>query len=103
MGVVRICAAGRGSSGTQGGSCTEVQAASKVNGANIPSRAECLRIDEVSGMVMEEKKKRRAWWSFFGWGIDHGSGLMGEILEALILPPAEFRTMAGLASLHAYL
>ncbi|MBH2017994.1 MAG: hypothetical protein I8H91_00175 [Burkholderiales bacterium] len=52
---------------------------------------------------MEEKKKRRAWWSFFGWGIDHGSGLMGEILEALILPPAEFRTMAGLASLHAYL
>ncbi|MFZ3141514.1 hypothetical protein [Polaromonas sp.] len=59
MGVVRICAAGRGSSGTQGGSCTEVQAASKVNGANIPSRAECLRIDEVSGMVMEEKKKRR--------------------------------------------
>jgi hypothetical protein len=55
MGAVVVLAAGRGDAGIQGGSGTEVQAASKVNGATIPSSAERVRAGEVPARVVESK------------------------------------------------
>ncbi len=56
LGAVVVLAAGRGKAGIQGGSGTEVQAASKVNGATIPSSAERVRPGEVPVRIEESKR-----------------------------------------------
>lgn len=51
-----VAGAGRCSSGTQGGNCTVVQAASKSSGLACASKARLLRTEAVAQPEVGEKK-----------------------------------------------